>query len=520
MSEAQMHVIASPIPDQAIPDQTVTAFSFARLAEMPDAIAFIDGASGREFSYRGMHDTIHRLAGGLKVLGVGPGACVALMAPNCPEFALVFHAVAVAGGTVTTINPAYGEGEMRHQLNDAGARWLITVPAFIDTANGAIDGTSVDEIISIGDQQSHRCLDDVYGEPIEQVPVDLDEAVVVLPYSSGTTGLPKGVMLTHRNLVANLVQSNTTFDYGIGGSALAVLPFFHIYGMQLLMNSLLAVGKTIITMPRFDMEQALSLIQEHKVDHFYIVPPVALGLARHPLVDQYDISSLQRIICAAAPLGSALSEEASARIGCRIAQGYGMTELSPVSHMCSPDHYKPGSSGVTAPNTLCRVVDATGHDVGVDAEGELWVKGPQVMKGYHANVEATMATLDQEGWLHTGDIVRIDADGYLFVVDRVKELIKFKGFQVAPAELEDLLLSHPAVTDVAVIGIPDEQAGELPKAFVVLKEEGAADADALMAFVAGKVAAYKRIREVAFIESIPKSPSGKILRRLLRDQPT
>ncbi len=326
-------------------------------------------------------------------------------------------------------------------------------------------------------------------------------------------------MLTHRNCVANIVQSEPVISYAEEGEvALAVLPFFHIYGMQVLMNALLSQGVTVVTMTRFEMEAGLKLIQDQKVTRFFAVPPIVLGLAKHPLVEQFDMSSLRNVFCGAAPLGAELGQEASDRLGCAVVQGYGMTELSPISHATAGNDSKPGSSGITVPNTQCRIVDPEGNDLGVDEEGELWIKGPQVMLGYLNNPEATTATIDADGWLHTGDVSRIDADGHMYVVDRVKELIKYNGFQVPPAELEALIVTHPAVADVAVIGVPDVSAGELPKAFVVVKPGATLTAEELQEFVAGHVATYKRIRLVEFTDEIPKSASGKILRRFLRDQ--
>jgi 4-coumarate--CoA ligase len=325
-------------------------------------------------------------------------------------------------------------------------------------------------------------------------------------------------MLTHHNLVANLAQSGAMMDYGENEVALAALPFFHIYGMQVLMNGLLAEGVTVVTMARFDMEQALQLIQQHSVTQFFAVPPIVLGLAKHPAVEQVDVSSLRRVFCGAAPLGGELGEEAATRIGCAIVQGYGMTELSPISHATVGDNYKTGSSGYTAPNTEVRIVDDQGNDLGPGEPGEMLIRGPQVMKGYLSNAEATAETLDSDGWLHTGDVARIDADDHMFIVDRVKELIKYKGFQVAPAELEALIVQHPAVADVAVIGIPEIEAGELPKAFVVLKPGANASAEDIQAFVKAEVASYKQIRLLEFVDDIPKSASGKILRRFLRDR--
>jgi 4-coumarate--CoA ligase len=356
------------------------------------------------------------------------------------------------------------------------------------------------------------------ADPIEQVPVDVHDDVVVLPYSSGTTGLPKGVMLTHYNLVANLAQTRPIWDLQDHEVILAFLPFFHIYGMQVLMNLGLSIGATIVTMPRFDLQQSLELVQQHKVTRLFAVPPVVLALAKHPIVDDYDLSSLVLVFSGAAPLGAELAAEAAARVKCEVIQGYGMTELSPVSHGTPEGDFRPGTSGITIPNTEIRIVDpATGEDRGVGEEGEVWVRGPQVMKGYLNNEQATRSTIDDDGWLHTGDIGVVDEHHHVAIVDRVKELIKYKGFQVPPAELEALIVSHPKVLDVAVIGIPDVEAGELPKAFVVAAPNSGLTAEEVQEFVAEHVSSYKRIRQVQFVEEIPKSPSGKILRRLLRD---
>ncbi len=513
-------IYRSPLPDQEIPDVPVTGYVLAGASDYPDRPAMIDGMSGRVHTFAELSDAVHRVAGGLLAGGRG-GATVGLMAPNSPEYAIVFHGVAVAGGTVTTINPIYGAEEVRFQLNDSGATMLVTTADFVPTAIDAVEGTGVTEIVIIGgagaEADGHRSLDELMGDATSQIDIDAASQIVVLPYSSGTTGLPKGVMLTHRNLVANLVQGSPVLDYGEGEVALAVLPFFHIYGMQVLMNGLLAEGITVVTMPRFDMEKALELIQAHKVTQFFAVPPIVLGLAKHPAVDNYDVSSLRKVFCGAAPLGADLADEAAERIGCAVVQGYGMTELSPISHATAGEDFKPGSSGVTVPNTECRVVDPEGNDVEVGAEGELWIRGPQVMVGYLNNPDATEATIDADGWLHTGDVAKIDEDGHMFVVDRVKELIKYKGFQVPPAELEALVVTHPAVADVAVIGVPDVEAGELPKAFVVVKPDQEVTAGEVQEFVAERVAGYKQIRMVEFIDEIPKSASGKILRRFLRD---
>jgi 4-coumarate--CoA ligase len=331
--------------------------------------------------------------------------------------------------------------------------------------------------------------------------------------------LPKGVQLTHRNLVANVLQVQATLGLKPGDATLAFLPYFHIYGMTVLMNLYLAVGGLQVTLPRFELEAALRLIQAHRMRQLFVAPPVVLGLARHPLVDTFDLSSLAFVLSGAAPLGAELAEAAAARLGCPMIQGYGMTEMSPVSHCTPPGRNRPGTSGTAVAGTECRLVDPeTGRDCALGGTGELWVRGPQVMLGYHDNPAATAATLSEDGWLRTGDLATIDADGYLTIVDRVKELIKVSGFQVAPAELEALLLGHPGVQDVAVIGIPDDQCGEAPKAFVVAGT-AAPDLAELQRFLAPHVAPYKQLRAIEIVEAIPKSPSGKILRRQLRARP-
>jgi acyl-CoA synthetase (AMP-forming)/AMP-acid ligase II len=512
-------VYKSPLPDVEIAEVPVTDYVMRMAPTNPDRPALIDGPSARAYTYGELDDMIHRFAGWLAARGFKPGEVLALMAPNLPEFAIVFHGVAVAGGTVTTINPTYGAEEIRFQLLDAGATMLVTVGMFTGTAKTAVEGTKVTQLLTLDGAAGTAPAIGLIGDRIEQVPVDTASDVVVLPYSSGTTGLPKGVMLTHRNLVANLCQTEPCYKFGGNEVVLAFLPFFHIYGMQVLMNMGLAIGGTVVTMPRFDLEQALRLIERYKVTRLFVVPPVVLALAKHPIVDQYDMSSVIQISCGAAPLGAELAAEASARVGCEVVQGYGMTELSPVSHLTPEGQFRPGTSGVTVPNAEIRLVDpATGEDRGPGAAGELLVRGPMVMKGYLGNAEATRLTIDEDGWLHTGDIALLDDHDHVSIVDRVKELIKYKGFQVAPAELEALLITHPKVADVAVIGVPDVAAGELPKAFVVVQAGARLTADELRAFVAERVAPYKLIRIVEFVTEIPKSPSGKILRRLLVDE--
>lgn len=508
-----MTVYRSPHPPVALTGETITERLFRGLGGRDEPV-MIDGPSGRSLTAAHLEDGIRRLAGGLAARGIGPGTTVAIMAPNCPEYAIVFHGALYAGATVTTINPTYTAPEVRHQLADSGATLLFTVTPFLDTARTAAEGTGITAITTLD------ALADWMGAPQpSQTPVDVETHTAVLPYSSGTTGLPKGVMLTHRNLVVNVDQAAGILDVRPGDWTVAFLPFFHIYGLTALMNLHPAFGAGVITMPRFDLELFLTLVTAHRTRQIFCAPPVVVALAKHPMVDQFDLSCVDRLFSGAAPLGGEVADAVGHRLGAMAVQGYGMTEMSPMSHAIPPGTTRAGSVGLTAPNTECRLVDPeTGLDAAPGGEGELWVRGPQVMKGYHNNPQATSATLTPEGWLRTGDLAAIDDEGFVYIRDRVKELIKVSGFQVAPAELEAELLTHPAVADCAVIGKPDETAGEVPVAFVVLQKGAEADPAPIMAHLAGKLATYKQLRAVHFVDTIPKSPSGKILRRLLRDK--
>jgi acyl-CoA synthetase (AMP-forming)/AMP-acid ligase II len=509
----------SPLADVQLRDISITERLFEGLARGVDRPVLIDGPSGAALTGAALRDRIERLAGGMAAEGIGPGSVVALMAPNMPDYAVVFHAVAYAGATLTTINPTYTAPEVTHQLKDSGAGILITIPAFLTVAEIAVQSTKVTEIVVIGEAPGKRGLDDLMGPPLSaQVPVDLDRHVQVLPYSSGTTGLPKGVMLSHRNMVVNVDQTLALLDFQPGETTVAFLPFFHIYGMNVLMNSFLAGGAGLVTVPRFDLEAVLRHIQTHRVQKLLIAPPVAIALTKHPMVDQFDLSSLQIVVSAAAPLGAEVAETVSRRIGCRVIQGYGMTELSPLSHAVPHRSPRPGAVGISAPSTLTRIVSpATGRDCGHGEEGEVWVQGPQVMIGYHNRPDATASTM-ADGWLKTGDLGVVDGDGYLFIRDRLKELIKVKGFQVAPAEVEALLLGIPGISDAAVIGVPDDEAGELPMAFVVRTPGSDLTAEAIRGGLRDYLVSYKVPQRVEFIDAIPKSAAGKILRRLLRDR--
>ena len=511
-------IFRSPYKEVTIPEVSLTQLVLRRAEELADKPALIDGATNRVLTYGELRDSVRRVAAGLAARGFQKGDVFAIFSPNLLEYAVAFHAVATLGGIVTTINPLYTADELAHQLNDACVKYLLTVPQLIDKALEASQGSKVQEVFVFGEAPgatSFAALLESEGV-VPEIEINPREDIVALPYSSGTTGVAKGVMLTHYNMVANLCQLEKIDRISEQDTLIAVLPFFHIYGMNVIMNTGLFKGAAIVIMPRFELEQFLNVLQTYGVTRAHLVPPIMLALTKQPIVDQYDLSKLKLIMSGAAPLGEKLTAACCERLKCVIKQGYGMTESSPVTHMSSEDlaETKYGSVGQCIPNTECKIVDLeTGAELKSGQEGEICVRGPQVMKGYLNRPEATAQTIDAEGWLHTGDIGYADEEGHFFIVDRAKELIKYKGFQVAPAELEAVLLTHPMIADAAVIPSADEEAGEVPKAFVVLKGE-ATEAE-IKEFVAARVAPYKKIRQVEFIEQIPKSPSGKILRRVL-----
>jgi acyl-CoA synthetase (AMP-forming)/AMP-acid ligase II len=502
----------------AVPEGTLSELVLRRAEDIPGKLALLDAGSGRAFTYGELREAVGRVAANLASLGFKTGDVFAIACPNSAEFVLAFHGVMRLGGTVTTLNPAYTAEEMAHQLKDSGAKWLLASSAIASKAREAAEAAGVHRMFGIGAGEGFTPFEQLEAPTLLSTRLEIDPAthLAALPYSSGTTGLPKGVMLTHRNLAANVMQG-AAFGLREEDVVLGVLPLFHIFGMNVVMNTTLAMGATLVLMPRFEVDAFLRAMSHHRVTFAFLVPPILLTLAKHPAVDEHDLSSLRQIISGAAPLGEDLVKEVGARLGCRVRQGYGLTETSPVISASAEDGSTPhGSIGLLVGGTECQIVDPeSGAVLGPGQAGELWVRGPQVMQGYLNRPEATAQVLDPEGWFHTGDIAYVDAEGHAFIVDRLKELIKVKGMQVAPAELEGLLLAHPHVADAAVIPVPDDRAGELPKAFVVLRPEASVTADELMAYVEAKVAAHKRIRFLEFVDGIPKSPSGKILRRVL-----
>ena len=469
----------------------------------------------------------NRLAHGLCRLGLAHGERLALYTPNCPEFELAFYAASKLGAIATALNPSYREFEIAHQLNDSGAIVLLTHAGLWPTVEAAWPRMpALRHVVILGEPALesaavHRFESVIAGqsEKAPTAPVALED-VVALPYSSGTTGRPKGVMLTHRNLVANHMQFGTASTLGPGDSYPVYLPLSHIYGTALMGLSMWS-GAQQVLMERFDLPSLARSVEEHGLTWLHVVPPVLLALANSPGLERAQFRTVKFALNAAAPLAPDVARRVEQRLGFRVIQGYGLTETSPDTHH-SP-LVRSGivleSVGVPVADTEHRVVDLeTGERTLSRGEvGEIVVRGPQVMKGYWNAPEETARVL-RGGWFYTGDIGWIDERDYLFIVDRKKEMIKHKSWSIAPAELEALLLEYPDIVDCAVIGVPDAEAGEVPRAYIVPRAGCQLDPDALTAYVSGRVAAYKAIRQWEVVAAIPRTPSGKILRRVLRER--
>ncbi|BFZ63398.1 hypothetical protein YB2330_004520 [Saitoella coloradoensis] len=531
--------LKSPRPDVHIPDQDIITFLFDRKPACdPNAPLFVNGMTGVGCSWNQLKDLSGRFGAGLvEKLQWKKGDVLAIMTQNAVEYPIVAFGTHIASGIVTPVNPSYTAPELTHQLRNSGARILVIQPSLLSIGIEACKTLNIprERIYVIAEEsvQGFQSWSSIMSknqltraEHIKNPSKDL----AYLVYSSGTTGLAKGVMLSHTNLIANMCQLYGAEGkyFTVGKSKyIGVLPFYHIYGLTCLVHLPVLQGIPVIILPQFTLKDFCNIVQKYKITYVYAVPPIILQLAKDPIVDNYDLSSLEMFNCGAAPLTKELTLEATERLRVPIKQGYGMTESSPVSIVQDWNKWRVyGSTGHLLPNMSLKFVSPgpEHEELPVNTEGELWVRGPNVMQGYHGNEDATRETITEDGWLKTGDVGYVDADGNVFITDRVKELIKYKGFQVPPAELEGVIISHPAVKDVAVIGVYDAtQATELPRAYVVLKDsvkgkEREMEKD-IVAFVRGRVAKHKRLRGgVRFVEEVPKSPSGKILRRKLRDE--
>ena len=496
--------------------------------------ALVDTSCGRRLTFTEYGETVEALARGLVAAGLKPGEVVAIFLPNSWEFCAAFHAATLAGGIPTLLNPTYREREVRHQLGNSGAALLITNGTNIHGIN--LEGLpNLRRVFCTREQGSGtepfsnllKPVSAVLPEPNE----GSEQTLVALPYSSGTTGLPKGVMLTHYNLVANVYQflGPHASAFNSKDITLGFLPLYHIYGLNVILNPALMLGATLVLMPRFGAAQVASLLTQESITTMALVPPAMNALCQAAEAGQFPKNHrLSWVKSGAAPLAPELPRRFTALTGILVCQGYGMTEASPVTHVgyLEPELYRPDSIGHPLVQTECRVLGAehlaapaeSVAEVAAGEPGELVMRGPQFMQGYWKDQEATAAVL-RDGWYWSGDVVTRDSEGFFRVVDRRKEMIKYKGFPVAPAEVEAVLLEHPAVRECGVVGRRDAAAGEIPVAFISLREGFVSCKrmeEELCAFVADRLTHYKQPREVHFVEVVPKTASGKILRRELR----
>jgi long-chain acyl-CoA synthetase len=512
------------------------------------AIVYFD----KEITYKELNTACDKFATALADLGVKKGDKVALFLPNIPQFVISYYGAIRIGAIETAISPLYKEREVEQQLNDSEAETIVVLDALYPILEKVLDRTKVRRIIVtslreympsakaflgslLGKIPSHKVerkpniyffqeLLSKYGANPPKVEIDPKEDLVALQYTGGTTGISKGAMLTHMNLVSNAVACDAWLRGTKGGETfLAVLPLFHIYGMTTAMNAPIFLAGKMVMLPRFDAVSTFQAVQKHKVTVFCGAPTMYAMLLAHPDLKKYDLKSFRFCISGSAPLPPEVQKKWMEATGGVLVEGYGLTESSPVTHSNPLDKsmktVKVGSIGLPWPDTGAKIMDIeTGEkELGVDEDGELVVKGPQVMKGYWKMPEETAAVL-RNGWLYTGDVAKMDANGYFYITDRKKDLIKYKGYSVYPREIEDVIYEHPAVKLCAVIGKPDPVASEIPKAFVVLKEGKTATEKEIEQFVNSKVAPYKAIREVEFRTELPMTLVGKVLRRVLQEE--
>ncbi|THU72458.1 hypothetical protein C4D60_Mb04t12340 [Musa balbisiana] len=520
----------SKLPDIDINNRRpLHAYCFERLADFADRPCIIDGASGAVMSYADVDIAARRAAAGLHRLGVGRGQVIMILLRNSPEFVLAFLAASHCGAVATTANPFCTPAEIHKQAAASGARVIVTESCYVDKVREFAQERGVTIVCADGPSEGCRHFSELLDadeRDLHKVDIDPDD-VVALPYSSGTTGLPKGVMLTHRSLITSVAQQvdgdNPNLYFHEEDVLLCVLPLFHIYSLNSVLLCGLRVGAAILIMRKFEISAMLELVQRYRVTVAPLVPPIVLDFVKSPLVDSYDLSSIRTVMSGAAPMGKELEDKFMAKLpNATLGQGYGMTEAGPVLSMClafakEPFPVKSGACGTVVRNAELKIVDPdTGASLGHNKRGEICIRGAQIMKGYLNDPEATRNTIDKEGWLHTGDVGLVDDDDEIFIVDRLKELIKYKGFQVAPAELEALLITHHDIADAAVVPMKDELAGEVPVAFVVRCNGSQVTEEEIKQYVSKQVVFYKRINKVFFTEAIPKAPSGKILRKDLR----
>jgi len=481
--------------------------------------------------YREVVSMVNSVANSLLELGIRKGDRICLCTGNRPESTITLNAVSTIGAVITPMNPLYKEREMAYQLENSEARAILIRPEMLPLLQRILNQEpfpNLEHVFVLGEQVPEDMPAALTfatllkrGSPKRPKPVEISgDDMIVLTYSSGTTGLPKGTMLSHHNLATNHRQFLTASGINSSDATLIFVPFYHIYGV-LMTGSFLAAGAKQVIMDRFELEPVLDLCEKHGPTWLFAVPAMIQALANAP-GELHQLKTVKYLMSAAAPLPPAPAYTLQERTGIRIIQAYGMTETCPITHLSplDPELIRMDSAGLPMNNTEQKIVDIeTGeHELPVEEDGEIIIRGPQVMLGYWDAPEETAHTL-RNGWIHTGDIGHLDADGYLYIVDRKKDMIKYKGFSIAPAELEAVLVEHPAVLESAVVGVPDEESGEVPKAFVVLISDLSFSVtdEELITFVNSKLTGYKKLHEVEFVETLPKLPSGKILRRELRE---
>ncbi|XP_022936511.1 4-coumarate--CoA ligase-like 5 [Cucurbita moschata] len=518
------HSKRRPIP--LPPNQSLDATTFISSRPHNGKIALIDATTGQHITYSHLWESVDSVASSLSDMGIRKGHVILLLSPNSIFFPIICLAVMSLGAVITTTNPLNTPQEIAKQIADSNPILAFTTQQLIPKIASSklpvvlIDGEiqikkfSVKIVSTLGEMMRKKSSGSRVKERVDQ------NDTATLLYSSGTTGASKGVVSSHKNLIAMVQVVVTRFKLSEGeGTFICTVPMFHIYGLVAFATGLLSSGSTIVVLSKFEIHEMLSAIEKYRATYLPLVPPILVAMvnAAEQIKGKYDLGSLHTALSGGAPLGKEVIEGFVEKYpNVSILQGYGLTESTGIGASTDSleESRRYGTAGLLSPSTEAKIVDPdTGEALPVNRTGELWLRGPTIMKGYFGNVEATTSTLDSEGWLRTGDLCYVDEDGFIFVVDRLKELIKYKGYQVPPAELEALLLTHPSISDAAVIPYPDKEVGQYPMAYVVRKGGSDISHEDIMQFVARQVAPYKRIRRVAFVDSIPKNPSGKILRK-------
>jgi len=504
------------------PEIPLFGFLTGSAEKYPDDTAF--SVQGKGITYKELDEQTSKLANALNSSGVKKGDAILVLLPNSIEFVVAYYGILKAGGTVVPTNPMYKEAEVKHHIDDPSAVGVITdcerypvVKAVSDDTDLKVvvlaDASGVEETLSL-----ETILSD-YDSTFPRQEINPKEDVAAIEYTGGTTGLPKGVMLTHYNLVANAIQNAVWLDWSSEDVIMGVLPFYHSWGACTCVNSAIYCGARVVIMARFDAEELLKTMQDEKATLLYSAASLFTNLVSNPLINKYDLSSLKYIKAGAMPIPPEIKERWDQITGVPMILGYGLSEASPETHDCPPQRVRIGTIGIPVFDTDARIVDeATGTiDLPPGEVGELIIKGPQVMKGYLNRPDDNKEAL-RDGWLYTGDLGAMDEEGYFRIADRKKETIKYKGYTIAPAEVEAAIYEHSSVRECAVVGKPDDSAGELPKAYVVLRDGCEATGEEIIEFCAQRVSPYKKVREVEFIDEIPKTAVGKVLRRILRDR--